>query len=431
MSSTLRDELASLRIERGPRSYAKGVPRGGGGGGEWGMRLLSGVLWMVPLGLLGGAGYVGYSQYEQFKPKVEVKVGIVERVSEAEAIKLFDAKGYVRARFRAAVGTKVPGRIQELFVEEGSRVERGELIAILEHNEIDAMLETREASKVRADAELVEARSDLANKERKATRQTRLYTQHQASTEEADLAVTERDKARARVLALEAQIKMIDAQIHEMRETERNLEIRAPFSGTILTKTAEKGETINTMSLGAGGGRSALVEIADLKTLEVETEIAEKEVSKVRVDQLALVEVPAAPGKAFKAHVRQLIQMGDRAKGTVKVYVAIDDPESGLFPELYASKVSFLPISLTSDELDQLAEYHLFVPREAVRAEGDKTFVWVLDPSSKVRRQEVKVEEHYRKLMVVEGLQANERVVLNPSDGLSDGQVVRNASASE
>ncbi len=429
MSSTLRDELASLRIQRDVKSYnGRSSPRRGG---DWGMRVLTALLWLVPVGLLSGAGYYGYSQYSKYKPKVEVKTDTIRSQTMADAVKLFEAKGYIRARFRASVGTKVPGRIQDLLVEEGSEVKEGDVIAILEHNEIDAMLETREASKIRADAELVEARSDLANKERKAARQSRLYSQNQASAEDVDLAVTERDKARARVLALEAQIKIIDSQIHEMTETVKNLEIRAPFAGTVLTKTAEKGETINTMSLGAGGGRSALVEIADLRSLEVETEIAEKEVSKVSEGQKAIVKADAAPNKLFPAHVRQLIRMGDRAKGTVKVYVAIDDPESGLFPDLAAPCVRFLPPEITDEELNQLTQEALYVPASALVKQGENVYVWVVDPTGKLERREIKLQTTHRSQRVLSGLSKDEKVVLGPRADFVDGQIVKDTSKAE
>ncbi|MFO0960260.1 MAG: efflux RND transporter periplasmic adaptor subunit [Isosphaeraceae bacterium] len=428
MSSSLRDELASLRIERRPSQYSMkpdASPRIGRG---WGMRILSAILWLIPIGLLGGAGVLGYNQYSQFKPKVEVKLDIVQRKSAAEAIRLFEAKGYIRAQYRASVGTKIPGRIEQLLVQEGTFVNEGDLIAVLEHNEIDAMLENRQASKMRAEAELLEARAELANKERKAARQSRLFTNNNSAAEEAELALTERDKARARLGALEAQIRMIDAQIHETQEALRNMEIRAPFSGTVLTKTAEKGETINTMSLGAGGGRSALVEIADLTRLEVETEVAEKEIGRVAVGQLALVEAPAVPDKAFPAHVREVIKMGDRAKATVKVYVAIDDAESGLFPELLANKVSFLPKTLDRSELDALAEFHLYLNPAALVTEGGKAYAWVLEAGNKVRKKPIETREVFRKIEVVSGLSAGDRVVLNPPEGLAEGQVVSTSS---
>lgn len=431
MSSNLRDDLASLRIERRPVWSGKPEREPFRAGRGWGMRVVSALLWLIPPALLGGVGWVGYRQYGEFKPKVEVKTDVVQQRTAAEAIRLFEAKGYVRAQFRASVGTKIPGRIEKLLVSEGTAVKEGDLIAILEHNEIDAILESRKAARLRAEADLREAQADLSNKERKAARQTRLYTTNNSAAEEAELAITERDKSRAHLGALEAQIRMIDAQIYETNELIRNMEIRAPFAGTVLTKTAEKGETINTMSLGAGGGRSALVEIADLTRLEVETEVAEKEIGRVSVGQLALVEAPAVPDKAFPAHVREIIKMGDRAKATVKVYVAIDDPESNLFPELLANKVSFLPKTLNRADLDALAEFHLYLNPAALVKQQDQTYVWVLEAGNKVRKRPVEVREVFQKIEVVKGLSSGDQVVLSPPDGLSDGQIVRDASATD
>lgn len=423
MSSTLRDELASLRIERKPgrsgRSYGRKSQ-----GSPWAMRFLTFLLFLIPVGLIGGALAYGYREYGKIRPKVEVSVASVQQQTEGDALKVLEAKGYLKARFKASVGTKLPGRVKELYVEEGSVVKAGDLLAELEHNEIDAQLATRDAAKARAEADLAEARADLIAKDRRASRLSRLYSQNNASFEDVDLANAERDKCKARVIGLEAQIKVIDAQVREVQETLKNLMIYAPFSGTVLTKSAEKGETINTMSLGAGGGRSALIELADLKSLEVETDVAEKELARVRKGQFALVEVSAVPGRVFKAHVRQIIQMGDRARGEVKIYVAIDELDDRLFPELYA-RVKFLPQDVTEERLDSLSSQCVYLDRSALITEGEKTTVWLLDADNVARRREINITRSSGKIRVDKGLSVGDRVVLDPPDDLQENQTVR------
>src|SRR5947209_4585141 len=148
MASTLRDELASLKIERkgsvGRRSTKKHSGRASGrfDGGGLGLRLLSLLLWLVPLSLLGVGGTFAYRQYQQIRSKPEVQVGLVQTMTTGEAEKLLSAKGYLKSRNQATIGAKVPGRLMELYVEEGSRVRKGQLLAVLEHNDLDAQLES-------------------------------------------------------------------------------------------------------------------------------------------------------------------------------------------------------------------------------------------------------------------------------------------------
>jgi RND family efflux transporter MFP subunit len=420
MSSTLRDELASLRIERRPKSYG----RSKGGGGNWGLGLLSTVLWLIPLAFLSGAGFLAYNQYERLRPKAEVTVAQVQAMTAGEASKVLAAKGYIRSRYQAAVGTKVPGRIEQLLVEEGTRVEKGQLLAVLEHNDIDAQIASRQASRARVQAEQLEARADLVYQERRADRLSRLYVQKNASVEEVEQAISDRDKAQARVAALEAAIQVIDAQIREAEETLRNMKIVAPFDGTVLTKVAEVGETINTMSLGTSGGRSALIDLADLDNLDVETDVAESMLSRVRPGQPALVSVSAVPGKTFHGQVRQIIPMGDRTRGTIKVKVAILDPDGQLFPELLAT-VSFLPSDESADETARADETRLYLPADAVVREGESTFAWVVDSKGVVTRRAIQVVESGGNVQVESGLKAGDSVVVNPSLELRDGQTVR------
>jgi multidrug efflux pump subunit AcrA (membrane-fusion protein) len=147
---SLRDEVASLRIERDPVAgrpqRARGA-RAGRGPGAW-------VLWLIPMGMLAGAGYLGYSRIERLGPSREVAVATVQRMTVGEAEKLLSAKGYLQSRRQAAVGTKIPGRIERLLVDERSEVRAGDLIAVLEHNELDASLRTNRAMIERARAEL-------------------------------------------------------------------------------------------------------------------------------------------------------------------------------------------------------------------------------------------------------------------------------------
>src|SRR5438876_1629344 len=138
MASTLREELASLKIERPNSAYSRtrgqrnpSSRRGGGG-----LRLLSWLLWLIPLSILGIAGVVAYQQYDQMRSRPEVTRGLVQRMTAGEAEKLLSAKGYLKSRYQAMIGTKVPGRVERMYVQEGMRVKKGDTLAVIEHNDM-------------------------------------------------------------------------------------------------------------------------------------------------------------------------------------------------------------------------------------------------------------------------------------------------------
>jgi RND family efflux transporter MFP subunit len=428
MASTLRDELASLRIERtepllaGSGFKSKGSPgirrRGGG------MRLLSWLLWLIPLSIIGGAAWIGYKQYDQIRSKPEVTVGHVEEMTSGEAEKLLSAKGYLKSQQQAMIGTKVAGRVQEMRVKEHDEVKKDQVLAVIEHYDLDAMIEQRKASLERTKAELEEARADLWQKDREANRADRLISKKMVTQEDHERASSTKKMCTARVAALEAAIKMMMASIKEMEYTlEYQMKIHAPFDGTVVEKQGEVGEVINPMAMSSSLGRSAVVTVADLKNIDVETDISENLMSRIALGQPAEVSVSAVPNKRYKGELRQIIPMGDRTRGTVKVKVKINDPDDKLFPEL-AATVHFLPFK-SGPSADANRSY-LFVRKEAVYQENGHDYVWVVGKNSQVNKRPVEVAMTKEDLARVEsGLEKGETVILNPAKTLKDNETVR------
>lgn len=413
MASTLRDDLASLKIERRESYRPQPAVRPGRG---LPMRLLSAVLWLIPLGLLAGAGTVAYWQYDKIRPRPAVSVGLVQAMTIGEAETLLSAKGYIKAHLQAMIGAKVPGRVETMYVEEGSRVAKGQTLAVLEHNDMKAQLESRKAMIARSRAELAEAQADYAWKDRRARRYTALQERGTASVEEIEQYLFERDMAAARVDALKAAIELQTAMLKEVEETIANMHIIAPFAGTVVAKEAEVGETITPGGMGAASGRGSVATLADLENLEVETDIAESLVSRVAIGQPAEISVSANPGKHYRGVLRRIIPMGDRTRGTVKVDVEILDPDDKLFPELVAT-VHFLP----DKDIDNpnSGKTFLFVPKTAIFEEDGHSHVWVVDQNGAVSRRVVQVVVTNDDLARVEdGLTAGESVVLNPDRSL-------------
>ncbi len=201
------------------------------------------------------------------------------------------------------------------------------------------------------------------------------------------------------------------------------MSLYAPFDGTVVEKQGEEGEVITPTAMSSSLGRTAVVTIADLRHMDVETDISENLLSRIALGQPAEVSVSAVPSKRYQGRLRQVLPMGDRTRGTVKVKVEILDPDDKLFPEL-AATVHFLP-SQTVQSPDAGRSF-LFVPKSALFQDNGLDFVWVIDEGDILRKRRVEVASSNDDLARVEsGLKYGEAVVVNPVKALHDGEVVR------
>jgi RND family efflux transporter MFP subunit len=425
MPDTLREELASLKIDRpdSMKSQRNGQRKSYGRRGGSGLRLLSWILWLIPLGLLAAASVFGYSQYDRIRSRPLVKKGVVSIKTAAEAATLLDADGYLKSRYQAMIGTKVAGRVEQMSVEEGMKVKKGDTLAVIEHNDLKAMSASREAQAQRTAAELEEARADLWEKERENRRVTRLFAQKSATPEESEKAQAGNKKAAARVAALEAAVKLMKANIEEIKAMIHTMYLFAPFDGTVVEKQGEVGEIISPTAMSSSLGRTAVVTIANLEKMDVETKIAEGMLWRIKLGQPAEVSVSAIPSKRYRGRLRQVLPMSSRADGIVKVKVEILDPDNRLFPEL-AAKVHFLPSESISNA--EAGRSYLFVPRSAVFTEDGHDYVWVIRKDDTLRKHLVEVVATTEDWSRVEsGLKANDQVVLDPVKALRDNETIR------
>jgi RND family efflux transporter MFP subunit len=428
--SSLKDELASLKIERHRSRAAKSdvmapqqaVRRRDGGSAV--LRLLSWVLWLIPIGLISGVSYFAYQQYLSAQPKILVKTLSVRAMTPGEANTVLEAKGYLKSRYQAQIGAKVPGRVREVKVEEGTRVQKGEILAVLEHEDLRAQLESRKAMLARSTFDLEEARSDLVTKRDRAVRYQRLSSLGQSSDEEADQAISAWRMAESKTRSLEASIKLQESMIKETEVSIEDMLIRAPFDGTVVAKGAEVGETIMLGGMGAASGRGSVATVANLDLMEVEADITESQLARIAVGQPAEVGVSAVPRQRFKGRVRRIVPLGDRARGTVKVYVEILEPDNRLFPELVAT-VNFLPGSSEGAAIvDRAGQRTLYVPRSAVVERDGQAFVWTVDRDNVLAQRAIKAESEGERARIIEGLSEGDTIVENPPAGLVEGQAV-------
>ena len=342
------------------------------------------------------------------------------------------ANGYVVARTKAAVSAKIPGRLAVLNVSEGSRVEKGAIIARLDNADYAAAVGQAEATLASAKATLIETQSDRDQLQREYVRVRDIHTQNAnlVSPQEVENAESKARQGDARV---EAQKARVDAAAAALRVAQANLEntyIRAPFSGTVLRKEAEVGEVV-APSVGGGLTRGAVVTMADLATLEVEVDVNEAYIARIHGNQSARITLDAYPDTAFRGTVRQIIPTADRQRATVQVKVSILDRDPRILTEMGA-KVEFLepaaPAAAAAPGATQPVERpRIIVPAEAVRSDGGRSVVWIVR-NGRLQSRDVDagpVSGNFREIR--SGLSGGEQLLVGGVETPKEGQRVKTA----
>ncbi len=395
----LKGELATLKIDR---SRPKRSP--------WRWPLL--LLLPVVVGLVGLYGL--RARQALSAPEIEtVTVAVSRDVQPSAGTPILTASGYVAARRQAVVSAKIQGRLEELRVEEGSEVQKGEVLARLESFDFEAAVNRAKAAVRRAEADLAEQQRLLRVAERLAAEEI--------------LAEDEREAAESRVRIAEAQLAQQEADLAFVEAQLQHTIIKAPFAGVVIKKMAEVGESVAPIPPGVNISiaSGAIVALADLATLEVEADVAEANVAKVGNGQPAEVTVEAIPDRRYEAVLRQVIPTADRTKATVMVKVTILDKDEDLKPEMSA-KVTFLePEPETGDSPPEEAPAVVLVPREAVVSREGRSVVYLVREGKVQERPVVLGTARKGQVIVEEGLAGGETLVARPPDGLADGDAVR------
>jgi len=344
----------------------------------------------------------------------------VEKGRSADAIVV--ATGYLESRRQARIGARAPGRIEVVHVEEGSRVQENDILAVLEHADMDAALSATQATLERTRAELGEQDVEIERALRDLERAQQLKPTGSINESEFDAARFQHAAAVARMKSLVAAVGLAEARVREAEQLKENMFIRAPFDGTVISKDAEVGESILPGGMGEASGRGSVVTIADLDHLEVDCDVKEDYISRVQEDRAAEVAVDAVPDKRYRGRVRKIIPMGDRARATVKVKVEILDNDPRLFPDM-SSTVYFLP---EDDGGGSDAEApRVFCADSAVIEHNERTGVWVVDNDNRIQFREVSVgESRDSRVEITDGLNGGELVIADPAEDLRDGDKV-------
>ena len=395
----LKGELASLKIDR-TRKTASPF--------RWPL------LFMAPavLGLLVIYGLRARQAFSAAEVET-VTVAVSRDVAPSAGTPILTASGYLVARRKAVVSAKIQGRLSELRVEEGSVVREGETLARLESIDYEAAVARAKAAVLRAEADLAEFKRQLRLSEDLARQKI--------------VAEDQREAAASRVRIAEAQLAQQQADLAFAEAQLQNTVIRAPFSGVVVKKMAEVGESVAPIPPGVNISTSsgAIVALADLATLEVEADVAEANVAKVGNGQPAEVTVEAIPDRRYRSVLRQVIPTADRTKATVMVKVTILDKDKDLKPEMSA-KVTFLePEKEKTPEAAAAAQPVVLVPRAAVVSRDGKPTVFLVREGRAQARGVVLGTERQGQVIVENGLAGGETIVAKPGDGLQDGAPVK------
>ena len=292
---------------------------------------------------------------ESVRPKPEVRVSIVSVETGRSADATVVATGYVKSRQQARIGARATGRIEQVNVDEGSKVKAQDVLAMLEHADLDASLAAVKATAARSRSELLEQDVEIRRTQKILERSQRSFAAKTISAAEFEADEFQHQAAVARKTSLEA-----EARVKEAEQLVENMFVRAPFAGTVISKDAELGESIMPGGMGEASGRGSVVTIADLDHLEVDCDVKEDFISRVTAGQQSEVAVDAVPDRRYQGKVRKIIPMGDRARATVKVLVEILDADDRLFPDM-SSTVYFL--GSATDEQNQNEKPRIFCLR--------------------------------------------------------------------
>lgn len=299
----------------------------------------------------------------------EVSVTRVALVTPTQASTVLTASGYIVARSKAEISPKSVGRVAWLNLEEGQKVRKGELVARLESQELEAQRKQYAASREQALAELANARI-----ERKRAAE---LLKDQVGSQQAF------DGADARVKALEAQVASIEAQVRYVEELIRNAEIYAPIDGVVTVKKAFVGETVSPQGFGGSGSAGAtFAVIGDLGSLEMEADINEQNLGRLSIGQRAEVALDAYPDEPYKARLRQIVPTADRQKGSVKVKIEILGKDPRILPEMSCRVVFLNP----ETKVDAEAKPKVMVPAASVVDVGGKKGVLLVKGTQAVFR---------------------------------------------
>jgi len=352
-------------------------------------------------------------------PAVAVDAAAVSRIYPSQTFSLLNASGYVVAQRKAAVASKITGRLVALAVEEGSRIKAGDVIARLEADDVRAARDQAEANLRTARANIAQVRAEFQDASLNYRRKKELLRRDVISRAEYDTTEAGYRKAVAVVDAAQSAEKAAAAALRGAETALDYTLIRAPFDAVVLTKNADVGDIVTPIG-AAANAKAAVVNIADLHSLQVEADVSESNLALVKMGQPCEIQLDAFPELRFRGIVHVIVPTADRTKATILVKVRFLDPDARILPEMSA-KVAFLSRPPRPEE----QRLRTAVTASALVTRKDRLVAYKI-AGDRVREVPVTKGETFGDLVeMTAGLKAGDRVVISPPDRLRDGSRVK------
>ncbi len=399
---TLKDELAALKIERPAERQSK----------PW-------IKWVVVLVVLAAAAAAGLRYANRPRPIEVETVAVTQRAAGVQA-SVLNASGYVTARRRATVSSKITGKVTEVNVEEGMTIREGQVLARLDDSQFRASLALAEAQAEAARRNVRESEVRLAEARLALDRAQRLSADRLNTQADLDTARAAVDSLVARIDASREQVRVAERQIDVERTNLDNTVVRAPFSGVAVSKDAQPGEMVSPNSAGGGFTRTGICTLVDMRSLEVEVDVNETYINRVEDGQPVTVVLNAYPDWQQPGHVITTVPKADRQKATVLVRIGFAELDPRILPDM-GVKVTFMKQAEASASTERPV---LLVPKAAIRAENNQSYAWVVNAGVVDRRAVRTGGTDGDRLEVLAGLSSGERIILSPPAGLASGALV-------
>ena len=399
----LKEDLAALRLEREPDIQ----PRR-----RW-------VVWLVLAVFLVAAGGGAWWWFSRERP-VEVETATVSSRQAGTQAAVLNATGYVTARRRATVSSKITGKVIEVHIEEGMAVRQGQVLARLD-------AETQSASVALAEAQAEAARRNVNESEVRLNearinleRISKLVGVGYSTAAEVDAARAAVDSLEARIRAAREQVRVAERQIALEQTNLDSTVIRAPFAGVVISKDAQPGEMVSPVSAGGGFTRTGIGTIVDMASLEIEVDVNESYINRVKPEQGVTAVLDAYPDWQIPARVITMIPSADRQKATVLVRIAFMQLDPRILPDM-GVKVTFLR---ENEDTAPAAQPVTLAPKAAIKTDGKQSYVFVVVNDRVDRRAITTGGTDGERVEVIAGLNPGDRVIVSPPAELSAGALV-------
>jgi RND family efflux transporter MFP subunit len=402
---TKSPSLDALRIDR-----TQAPPRSGG---RW-------WIWLLILLIVGAVVW----WFQRPKPP-EVRTATVQVRStpavESGGKTLLNASGYVTTRLEATVSSKVTGKVAEILVEEGMKVEKDQVLARLDASNVQASLRLAEAQLASSRTMLAETEPMLKFSEIELNRLSGLVESKSISQSERDKAEADFQTQKAKLERQRAEVTVAERQVDEWKQQLDDTIIRAPFAGVVTTKDSQPGEMISPMSAGGSFTRTGICSLVDMDSLEIEVDVGESFINRVKEGQPVIATLDAYSDWKIPCKVLAIIPTADRQKATVKVRVSFNQLDPRILPQM-GVKVAFQGEENAAPAAGKML---LTVPEDAIVKIDSRDVAWVVREGKVERRAVTVADANAGQASISAGLSQGESVILNPPSALTDGMAVK------